>query len=663
MGFSDADIRASHTIRIFGTNEAGEVLSDIWLDIERIDIFRITAQLDGHFQGIYRRLYWLDDPASGDYNENGNPARSEGLKKFCSPDEEDQENPTEWIPVRTIIEMAWNESSDDNQWKARRGNRTSADNLVRAVAARRCFHRDTTIDADAQAAGDAGVAAYVVASDQYDFLADSDDKGQYIEVQYVSWTMDLSSNKQDQGKNQGVQFSLKNIHYLNFTDPAEGPVNPEHGFDPPWALDPFQAVVNCQFAPAQEAMIAWGQNSKNTKDGIDYQPGFDSNPMFAASGLGFTVTSLSMIVFGKPRDGAACFMAIDGSNIKRGVLNIAADGIDWSVVLTVAESLDAISFAGKAFFVASNDVDATSFLYTSFDGMAWSRATVANNPNGGENGEAGHPVGASVAYNPETKVYCHTGSFTRAYTAFYVDIDDGTTTESATSCTNFWSAISATGTGWAATYDMNTPNGGDGGPSWSGGIGSPSNLRNSVAFGNGVFVAGTTWIERYDYFNFAGAINVLRHVYTRIDVAGIAVSTNGASWSNRQLPGAAWDPGEFHGSLLPASDNNRTALQGFVNGLIFCKAATGIINPETNKNYEGFFVLSANEESSGSAGGHSVYKKFNKKRWKSFDGSSWELVYNDSRSGDLPFDPGDGREQRDIAWSIHNRKHGKIVSN
>lgn len=246
MPFTENDIRGSHTIRIFGTNKNEEVLQDIWLDIERIDVYFMSSAVDDHWQGVWRKLHWMDDPAE---NEDGNPGRTEGTKKICSPDEENQEDPEEWVPIKTIIEMTWKESTDNGQWQGPRGNRTDGENQVRLVEARRCFHHDTIIDADVdKATGDnPDLKAYVVASDQYDFVENTEDKDNYIEVQYVSCTLDQSSRKEDEGKDQGVQTSLKNIHYLNFTDEAKGPVNPVHGFDPPWALDPFQAIVNVNF--------------------------------------------------------------------------------------------------------------------------------------------------------------------------------------------------------------------------------------------------------------------------------------------------------------------------------------------------------------------------------------------------------------------------------
>src|SRR4029077_2829218 len=160
-----------------------------------------TKSPKGQFQGVYRILKWNDDPddrsSKWQTPGEGNPARSEGLLKICSPDEVDQEDPEQWVPVKTIIEMAWNESSDSNNWKAQRGNRTDAENESRQVFARRCFHRDTIIDAEVDAAttNNPALKAYVVASDQYDFVDVNDetkqDRDNFIEVQYVSSTLEM----------------------------------------------------------------------------------------------------------------------------------------------------------------------------------------------------------------------------------------------------------------------------------------------------------------------------------------------------------------------------------------------------------------------------------------------------------------------------------------
>ena len=272
MAYNVNDMRASHTIRIFGTNKKKEVIQDIWLDIERIDVYRITTKSPtGQFQGVYRWLKWLDDPENDPPDDH--PIRSEGLLKICSPDEEDQEDPEEWIPVRTIIEMAWKDNTETALWNVRRGNRTDAENEARLVQARRVVHRDTTIDddVDAATANNPDLKAYVVASDQYDFKTDNyddpdddtKDEDTFIEVQFVSCTIDTSNRKEDADKTQIVQTSLKNHHYLRFTEEAKGPVNKNHGFDPPWALDIFQAIVNVQWG---ELAVEFGDKGLGPDD-------------------------------------------------------------------------------------------------------------------------------------------------------------------------------------------------------------------------------------------------------------------------------------------------------------------------------------------------------------------------------------------------------------
>jgi len=281
MAFNPGDTRASHTIRIFGTNKDGEVLHDIWLDIERIDVYFshptvVTSKNGSHKQGIFRQLHWLDDPESNDYAEE-HPVRTEGTLKICSPDEEDQEDPEEWVPVKTIIEMDWKRTTHNDGMNPVRGNRTSADNESRLVEARRCFYRETIIDEDVDVAieNNPELKAYVVASDQYNFKTDdyndpndeTKDEDNYIEVQYVSCTLDQSSPNAGSPKNQGIQTSFKNSHYLNFTKEAEGPFNEKHGFDPPWALDVFQAIVN----------VNWGGLAVEFGDKDENAPG-DGKP-------------------------------------------------------------------------------------------------------------------------------------------------------------------------------------------------------------------------------------------------------------------------------------------------------------------------------------------------------------------------------------------------
>src|SRR5580765_439877 len=133
--------RGSHTIRIFGTNKDDDVLQDIWLDIERMDLFVTSENINGFNHTVFNRLYWMDDPNdAGNYNEasgGGNFARQRGTLKICSPDEEDQEDPEQWVPVAINISVHWNETKEDYQRTVSQGIRNSADNKARVVAARR----------------------------------------------------------------------------------------------------------------------------------------------------------------------------------------------------------------------------------------------------------------------------------------------------------------------------------------------------------------------------------------------------------------------------------------------------------------------------------------------------------------------------------------------
>jgi hypothetical protein len=648
MGFSDADIRASHTIRIFGTNKDKEVLQDIWLDIERIDVFRITTQSpSGQFQGVVRRLYWLDDPDDPAYREDGNPARSEGTLKICAPDEEDQEDPKEWVPVRTIIEMAWNESGDANQWKARRGNRTDAENMARTVEARRCFHRDTIIDDDVEAATDANpdLKAYVVASDRYDFTDVNDetkqDKTDYVEVQYVSFTLDQSSRKEDEDKHQGLQFSLKNSHYLDFSDPAEGPVNPDHGFDPPWALDPFQAIVNVQWTPTDVAVLGIAPTpiinsdyvdsiTETSQDGLEWQTEFDGKTSNAASGLGKTVvcSGNKYIAFGKPVDRStdpvtqypACFIAAKGFTIERGVLDEHGE-LQWATVASLPIGGDPLfvgakscSFAGGAFFVSylkDADSSVAAYLAVSFDGETFAQGVnpfdgviEAANGSGMDPGETDPvPVGGNVAWDKKNEVYVTTGMYNRGYWNLEATGPDETVPASFID-TNFMSAVSTDGIRWRPKFDTSECSGLS--PAAAGGIGAANITTSSVTFGNGVFVAASSYKLNYDFFS---APSVVVYKLTAL-AAAVATSTDGVNWTNHRLPGSI-SSGWVYGAHVESGGTGSCA--GFYKA-----------RKKDDSGVAGFFVTTALENPPG------LSTLPQNKLWQSKDGSSWTLVRTDA---------------------------------
>ena len=271
MSGVDAEIRLTHTIRLFGTNKDFDVLQDVWVDIERIDVFHTNEQMDGHWQGVFYRLYWIDDPEDPEYNggDNGNGARMVGFKKICSPDEKDQEKPEQWIPVGINMEMTWNEvDKDGNNLQSCQGNRNDAENLARVVGARRVSHHDTLIDdaVDSLTSQDPTLRAVVVPSDKYNFIDNTKDDGDYVETMYATQTYIASSTDSGTGnqKDQNIEFNLKNDYVLNFTDEAKGPANENHGFDPPWLLDPFQNIVNVKWKTIYLVVVVNGANQSSS---------------------------------------------------------------------------------------------------------------------------------------------------------------------------------------------------------------------------------------------------------------------------------------------------------------------------------------------------------------------------------------------------------------
>jgi len=627
LPYNPGDIRASHTIRIFGTNKNDEVLQDIWLDIERIDVYRVSTQRNGRFQGMFRRLYWLDDPTDPEYTGRGNQARVEGTLRICSPDEEDQENPEQWVPVRTIIEMRWNKSAEHNQVRVVRGNRTDAENLARAVAARRCFHRDTTIDKDVDAAtaGHPDLKAYVVPSDKYAFVEDSEDKDNYLEVQYASYTRDMASR--ENGHNQGVDLILKNSHYLRFTDEAKGPNNPVHGFDPPWALDPFQAIVNVQWSSLEEAVLGIASppgdrvnsTTETSEDGLEWEAGFDgaisSN---AATGLGKTVVCKAekFIAYGKPRNGDACFITASDDTVQRGVLDPEGE-LTWVTVATlpgfVADHFvgaRSCSFAGGAFFVSylrDNDAADVSYLAVSFDGETFQLGVnpfpgvvAAANGTGMDGDEHPSPVGGNVAYDKTNEVYVTTGGYNRSYWN-QQNIGAGETTPTRFTDNNFMSASSDNGTSWTAQFDTSECSGFP--PTAPGGIGSGGS-RSGVTFGNGLFVAATSFKLAYDFPSSPTFVPYKLTAYA----GAVATSTNGTTWVNQRLPGTA-SAGWVYGALVSAGGN---------------AVATRFFKAKKNASgVPGFFVATAFESVSGGTVAQS-------KLWQSENGTTWALVRTDA---------------------------------
>ncbi len=260
--------RKTHVIRILGTNEDGDVLPDIWLDIERMDECRAILNNQNETdsaQGLNRRFQWIDDPQDPNYDEEkaSKPdSRHTALLKICSPDEEDQANPTEWVPVEVVQGIRFRRD-DGSVTNLRFVN--DAINDSRISDKRKITHFDTSMDDDAQAAFDADpdLKVFVVKGDQYTKDPDTEDESQFVEHEIIHSIMERRSRTEEQteGNDQGKRITLLNQYQIDESRPAELEVTGQDGFNPPWRLDPFQNIVNVQFATTSIWIAGGGQST------------------------------------------------------------------------------------------------------------------------------------------------------------------------------------------------------------------------------------------------------------------------------------------------------------------------------------------------------------------------------------------------------------------
>jgi hypothetical protein len=237
--------RKTHVIRILGTNKNGDVLSDIWADVERIDEARTVYQTaDVNWQGSVRRLKWQDDPDSDSFAPDGPRSRKTRIVKVCSPDEPNQDDPSEWIPIPVIDRMRSSISDQNDVRSFVNGEGGHA----RAVEARRILHYDTSIDDDAQAAFDADPTrkVYVVSGDRYSRKDDTKDDSQWIEHEIVTYLKNRTTgqSKTGVGDDQSKQTKLLNQYLIDESEPAKLEIVGTNGINPPWRLDPYQNIVN-----------------------------------------------------------------------------------------------------------------------------------------------------------------------------------------------------------------------------------------------------------------------------------------------------------------------------------------------------------------------------------------------------------------------------------
>lgn len=255
MATNKPPTRTTHIIRIFGTNADGDILSDIWADVERIDQAKtvLWGEVGTTYQGYQRRLKWCDDPNGANYEPNGNPARTEVIIKVCDPTSDDFDNPEEWIPIRSIKQMKSVNSYNNYEGEQDR-HLNSELNQSRVFEARRIVHYDTNIDEDAQLAAENGQSVYVVSSDFYEKDTETRDEDQYIEHEIVKSIRSLGNavkpstppnhpGQMDSG-NQGRQTALLNNYLIDESEPAKQEEMGTAGINPPYRLDLYQNIIN-----------------------------------------------------------------------------------------------------------------------------------------------------------------------------------------------------------------------------------------------------------------------------------------------------------------------------------------------------------------------------------------------------------------------------------
>lgn len=245
--------RKTHVTRIVGTNKAGDVLQDIWADVERIDFAKSATQTaEGFWQGLQRKFRWMDDPDNGDeYEEEGPPSRKTEIVKVCDVEAEDNpDDPEEWIPIRAIKSLrARGGSTGDQNYVDRLIIDESTD--ARQVTVRRIVHYDTNIDDDAQAAFDADPnrKAYVVQGENYQRDDSTKDEDQYVEHEIIEYLKERTNERREDGDvDRGVQTKLLNQYLIDEAEDATGEIVGSSGINPPYRLDPYQNIVNVNFS-------------------------------------------------------------------------------------------------------------------------------------------------------------------------------------------------------------------------------------------------------------------------------------------------------------------------------------------------------------------------------------------------------------------------------
>ena len=264
------ETRNTHVVRLVGTNANGDVLQDIWVDVERIDQMAITTQTslpssftNNQWQEVFIRLIWRDDPTDKDLyipedkldaDQDQNTGRVHEIVKVCSPDEDDLAKPSEWVAIKTITHIDMRYSDLDAQKRFLEVAKI-VDAKGRKVDPRRIYHYDTNMDDKAQAAfdADATLKAYVTVG--HDITGENEgykrddstkDEDDYVEHEIIESLGRIDSDNfySTGGQFQEVQFNLFNQYLIDESDPAKLDKNGPNDVNPPYRLDPFQNIIN-----------------------------------------------------------------------------------------------------------------------------------------------------------------------------------------------------------------------------------------------------------------------------------------------------------------------------------------------------------------------------------------------------------------------------------
>jgi hypothetical protein len=542
--------RKTHVIRIFGTNRAGERIDDIWVDVERIDETKSegAGDTDGqtafgantsktglgrNHQKTVRKFKWMDDPTADDYNPDGNPSRVIEKIKVCDPESEDVDDPDEYVEIDVIKEVKA-VASDNNYQRFVEKQLNEEINSSREVEVRKIVHYDTNIDDAAQAAADAdpSLKAYVVSSEEYIKDESSKDEDQYVEHEIITKIFSRGNSPLRSGDDaQKRVMKLKNQYLIDESETPSGTVIGATGINPPYRLDPYQNIVNVNFATLKQTWLL--STSMKIVDGGDTahgdppwttttgQDGSYGNYMQGASGSGFTVITKGGIAYGKitlasgVKRGVFMWADLEGWNSDGGSsgevkMGIVQNGIiQWSTVYTAPPStlggsyVAAVSYANEKFFVTYriwSSESMSTFVAVTSNGTSWTTAATCN---GGNN----------VVYLEDEELYAMAGKE-------FFDGGDPEGTEFVDTLT--W-AISTNGTSWS-TGKSSSATSGPGGAIYLG----PTN----IAAGNGVFVTASS--TKHTFTNTAGG-EPQDGQYV-LQKSAVAVSTNGQTWTTISLP-------------------------------------------------------------------------------------------------------------------------------